>query len=110
MIYKLFRPAEWAELQANGETTGAPIDVADGYVHFSTAAQVQKTAELYFDGVAGLMLVAVEADALEDDLKWEPSRGGDLFPHLFRVLRMSDVAWANELPLTDGAHIFPDLA
>ncbi len=109
MIYKLFRPSEWEQMQSSGETTGAPIDVEDGYVHFSTAAQVEKTAELYFADVEGLMLLAVPSDPLGDALKWEPSRGGDLFPHLFRMFRMEDVAWTKELELVDGQHIFPEL-
>lgn len=109
MIYKLFRGAEWADLEAKGETPGAPIDVADGYVHFSTALQVKKTAELYFAGVEGLWLLAVDADTLGDALKWEASRGGDLFPHLYRPLRRADVVDAHELPLVDGAHVFPGL-
>lgn len=111
MIYKLFRPAEWAVLQQNGETTGAPIDVEDGYVHFSTAEQVAETAAKYFTGVDGLMLLAVPDAPLAADLKWEPSRGGALFPHLYRVLRMEDVAWSRELDLTDeGTPIIPPLS
>lgn len=110
LIYKLFRPAEWAELDRDGATRGAPIDITDGYVHFSTAAQVQETARRYFDGIADLVLLAVETDHLGDALKWEPSRGGDLFPHLYRDLRKSDVLWHRVLPIEDGHHVFPDLA
>jgi len=109
MIYKLFRPAEWSALERDGTTTGAPIDVADGYVHFSTAAQVAETARRYFADVEGLVLVAVEADPLGEALVWEPSRGGDLFPHLYREMRMTDVAWHKVLPLGAGGHSFPDL-
>ena len=110
MIYKLFRPAEWADLQARGSTPGAPIDVADGYVHFSTATQVAETAAKYFAGVQGLMLLTVDPGPLAADLKWEPSRGGALFPHLYRELRLSDVTEARELPLQGGTHAFPPLA
>lgn len=106
LIYKIFRADEWADLQAKGETTGAPIDVADGYVHFSGADTVAKTAALYFKDDDNLTLLAVEADSL-DDLKWEASRGGALFPHLFRKLRMDDVVWAKPLPIVDGLHQFP---
>ncbi|WP_300036729.1 DUF952 domain-containing protein [uncultured Roseobacter sp.] len=106
-IYKIFRESEWAQLRADGETTGAPVDVADGYVHFSTAKQAAETAARHFAGEDGLMLLGIEADRLGDDLKWEPSRGGQLFPHLYRVLRLSDVAWAQPLPLTGGQHVFP---
>ena len=107
VIYKIFRADEWALLRRAGETRGAPIDVADGYVHFSTAQQVAETAAKHFQGEDGLMLLAVETDRLEGDLKWEPSRGGQLFPHLYRLLQMSDIVWAQPLPLQDGAHVFP---
>ncbi len=107
MIYKIFRGPEWADLRKNGQTAGAPIDVTDGYVHFSTAEQAAETAAKYFAGLDDLFLVAVEADTLGDDLKWEPSRGGALFPHLYREMRLSDVHWAQPLPLSDGVHQFP---
>lgn len=109
LIYKIFRADEWAQLQAHGQTLGAPIDLADGFVHFSGAETVQTTAELYFANVEGLVLVAVEADSM-DGLKWEPSRGGQMFPHLYRALHMTDVVWARDLPLRDGVHQFGDLA
>ncbi len=108
LIYKIFRASEWAELQAKGVTDGAPIDVADGYVHFSDADTVRQTAALHFQGEADLVLLAVEADAL-DGLKWEESRGGTLFPHLYRQLHMSDVVWHKALPIVDNVHQFPDL-
>ncbi|WP_296425210.1 DUF952 domain-containing protein [Yoonia sp.] len=108
LIYKIFRASEWAELQAKGETSGAPIDIADGYVHFSTAANVAETAAKYFADEDGLVLLAVEADGLEP-LKWEPARAGVLFPHLYRTLRMADITWHVPLPRTDGVHQFPDL-
>lgn len=106
LIYKIFRAEEWHNLQAGGETRGAPIDLADGFVHFSTAAQAPETAARYFAGVDGLMLLAVEAEGC-DALKWEPSRGGALFPHLYRPLRLSDVRWAKPLPCAGAGHIFP---
>ena len=109
LIYKIFRADEWAALQADGETDGAPIDVTDGYVHFSTAETVAETAAKYFAGEEGLMLLAVETDGL-DHLEWEPARAGVLFPHLYRKLRMEDVLWSKPLPLVDGSHQFPDLA
>ena len=107
LIYKIFRADEWAALGRDGATTGAPIDVADGYVHLSTAAQVRETAAKHFAGEDGLMLIALEAEAAGDALKWEPSRGGALFPHLYRPLRSEDVVWAVPLPLDDGTHRFP---
>lgn len=107
LIFKIFRADEWAELRANGETAGAPIDVADGYVHFSTAEQAAETAAKHFTREENLFLLGLEADDLGDKLVWEPSRGGALFPHLYRELRMEDVAWAQPLPLVDGVHEFP---
>lgn len=109
LIYKIFRADEWAQLQGDGETLGAPIDLADGFVHFSGAETVQTTAALYFKDVDGLVLVAVEADGM-DALKWEPSRGDQLFPHLYRAMRMTDVVWSRPLPLKDGVHQFGELS
>lgn len=106
-IYKIFQGSEWAELDTKGETLGAPIDLADGYIHFSTANQAAETAAKYFSGVDGLMLVAFETDQLGDAVQWDPSRGGDLFPHLYRALLRSEVLWAKPLPFKNGAHVFP---
>jgi uncharacterized protein (DUF952 family) len=97
LIYKVFRAGEWAELEAAGETLGAPVDRADGYVHFSTAAQLGATLARHFAGESGLVLVAVEAEAAGAAVRWEPSRGGALFPHLHRPLRLADVVWARPL-------------
>lgn len=108
LIYKIFRADEWALLQAVGVTQGAPIDLADGYIHFSSATTVEKTAALYFADVEGLVLVAVEADGL-DALKWEASRGGELFPHLCRDLSLADVVWSRVLPIVNGEHQFGDI-
>jgi uncharacterized protein (DUF952 family) len=107
MIFKIFKADEWAELRKSGETAGAPIDVADGYVHFSTAQQAQETADKHFSGQENLFLLGVETDPLGNDLKWEVSRGDALFPHLYRHLKLSDVAWAQPLPLLNGTHDFP---
>ena len=107
LIFKIFRSDEWADLRANGETQGAPIDIADGYVHFSTAEQAQETADKHFGGVEDLFLLGVETDPLGDDLQWEISRGDALFPHLYRNLKLADVVWAQPLPLVDGRHEFP---
>lgn len=108
LIYKIFRADEWAEMRAKGETAGAPIDIADGYIHFSTAVTVAETAAKYFADEEGLVLLAVDADGLEP-LKWEPARGDVLFPHLYRKLRMDDIRWHAPLPLVDGNHQFPPL-
>lgn len=108
LIYKIFRAPEWAELQAKGATTGAPVDIADGFVHFSTAEQAAETAAKHFAGEDGLEILALDPDTLGDALKWEPSRGGALFPHLYRALSLSDIAWHMPLPLVDGVHQFPE--
>jgi uncharacterized protein (DUF952 family) len=109
MIYKILRSPEWDLLDQTGETAGAPVDVADGFIHFSTAAQAAETASKHFAGAQGLLLAALDADALAPDLKWEPSRGGALFPHLYRKLRRTDIVWVSPLPLGDAGHVFPDL-
>lgn len=109
LIYKIFRADEWAALQRDEATAGAPVDLADGYIHFSTAETVAETVAKYFSGETGLVLLAVEADGL-DPLKWEPARGGMLFPHLYRDLTLADVVWVRDLPLSGGAHILPELA
>lgn len=106
LIYKIFRVPEWADLQAKGHTAGAPIDLEDGYIHFSGADTVHKTAALYFADAQDLILVAVEADSLIG-LTWEESRGGTLFPHLYRDLTLEDVIWHKPLPIVDGVHQFP---
>ena len=97
LIYKVFRADEWAELDRAGETLGAPVDRADGFVHFSTAAQLPGTLAKHFAGETGLLLLAVETDAAGRALRWEPSRGGALFPHLYRPLTLADVVWARRL-------------
>lgn len=108
LIYKIFRAHEWAELAETGATRGAPVDLADGYIHFSTAATVAETAAKHFAGAEGLVLVACAADPMGEALRWEPSRGGALFPHLYREMRFDDVAWSAPLPLQDGLHQFPE--
>jgi uncharacterized protein (DUF952 family) len=108
LIYKIFRADEWAALQAQGETLGAPIDLSDGFVHFSTAEQAGETAAKHFTGAEGLILLALDSEAMGEALKWEVSRGDSLFPHLYRALRLDEVVWAKPLPLIDGQHQFPD--
>lgn len=108
LIYKIFRAAEWAEFQADGVTHGAPIDLSDGFIHFSTAEQAAETAAKHFAGADGLILLALDADKLGDTLVWEPSRGGALFPHLYRAMTLDDVLWSEPLPLENGQHRFPE--
>lgn len=107
MIYKVFRLQEWADLTKDGTTKGAPIDLSDGYIHFSTAAQLAETLAKHFAGVTPLMLAGVEDGAVGDDLRWEPSRGGALFPHLYRELTTHDIAIEAEIALENGVHILP---
>jgi uncharacterized protein (DUF952 family) len=109
-IYKLCSTALWREAEQAGVFTGSSIDRADGYIHFSTAAQVAETAALYFRGEADLMLVAVDGTRLGPELRYEASRGGALFPHLYAALPLTAVVWARPLPVgADGLHRFPDL-
>ncbi|WP_095198296.1 DUF952 domain-containing protein [Mesorhizobium carmichaelinearum] len=109
-IYKITPQAPWREAEASGRFTGAPIDVADGFIHFSTAAQVRETAAKHFSGQVDLLLVAIDAASLGDALKYEVSRGGALFPHFYGVLELKAVKWVRPLPLgADGAHQFPPL-
>ena len=107
-IYKVVPAALWREAQGEGVFRGAPVDIADGFIHFSTAAQVEETAAKHFAGQNDLLLVIVDAARLGTALKWEPSRGGALFPHLYGDLSLSDVALVEPLPLApDGRHKFP---
>lgn len=108
LIYKICPRTLWREAEAAGRFTGAPIDRQDGFIHFSTAAQVAETAARHFAGQDDLLLVAVEADALGDALRYEPSRGGDLFPHLFGTLSLEAVRSVDPLRLgAGGRHVFP---
>ena len=109
LIYKIATADQWREAQAAGRFTGAPVDIADGFIHFSTAATVVETAAKHFAGQDGLVLAALEADALGEKLKWEVSRGGALFPHLYRILELRETLWAKPLPLRNGAHDFSGL-
>lgn len=108
LIFKIFRRSEWDAFRAAGETLGAPVDLADGYIHFSTAGQVPETAAKHFAEESDLVLVAFDPDTLGPALKWEPSRGGALFPHLYRALKLSEVVWDKSLPLGATGHIFPE--
>lgn len=111
LIYKIFRAPEWAQLQTDGQTLGAPIDLADGFIHFSTAAQAAETAAKHFAGQDDLWLAAIDTAPIADDVVWEKSRGGQDFPHLYRALQLDEVLWCKPLPLAEGVHQFPsDLA
>lgn len=102
LIYKLLPASEWRAAQAGGVFMGSGIDLADGYIHFSTGGQAQETARRYFAGVPDLMLLTIESDDLGPGLKWEPSRGGDLFPHLYGDLALDKVLEARAIALDDA--------
>jgi len=111
IIYKICPHALWREAQHTGEFGGAPLDRQDGFIHFSTAEQVGETAAKHFAGAQDIVLIAVDGGALEAVLKWEPSRGGQLFPHLYRSLPLGAVLWVKPLPLdAGGRHVIPDLS
>lgn len=108
LIFKIAPIALWRNAVECGEFIGAPVDLADGYIHFSTAEQLVETAARHFAGQDKLLLIAVESDGLGDALRWEPSRGGALFPHLYRALKVDEAAWTKPLPLDgNGKHVFP---
>lgn len=108
LIFKIFRRPEWDAFRSAGTTLGAPIDLSDGFIHFSTAAQVAQTAARHFAAESDLVLLALDASRFGPSLRWEPSRGNQLFPHLYRPLRLDDVLWDKSLPLGASGHIFPE--
>ena len=110
-IYKILRRADWAEALSARRYDGSPVDRLDGFIHFSTAPQVAGTAAKHFAGQAGLFLIAIDADALGGALKWESSRGGELFPHLYGDLDLGAVLDVFDLRArADGTHDIPELA
>jgi uncharacterized protein (DUF952 family) len=110
-IYKICTAALWNEAERTRVFDGAPVDLQDGYIHFSTGEQVTETARRYFAGLSDLVLIAVDADRLGPALRWERSRGGALFPHLYGPLQLDAVLWIKPLPLAaDGRHAFSELA
>ncbi len=109
-VYKICPEELWRKAEAAGAFDGMPVDHADGFIHFSLAQQVEETAARHFAGQHDLLLIAVDGDALGGSLRFEPSRGGEPFPHLYGPLPMSAVQWARPLPLgPDGRHVFPTL-
>ena len=111
LIYKISPEDLWREAERAGVFAGSAVDRADGFIHFSAAEQAAETAARHFAGQAGLLLIAVDAEALREGLRYEASRGGALFPHLYGALPLSAVRWVKPLPLgPDGRHIFPGLA
>jgi uncharacterized protein (DUF952 family) len=110
-IYKICERALWEAAEAGRLFAGSPADMRDGFVHFSTAAQLPGTAAKHFAGLSDLLLVAVDANALSPQLKWETSRGGELFPHLYAALPLAAVLWARPLAdEADGRRPLPELS
>jgi len=110
MIYKICGARAWSRAQDTGRYEGSAVDVQDGFIHFSAKDQLRGTADKHFAGRSDLFLVAVDEDSLGEVLKWEPSRGGALFPHLYSALDISLVAWIKPLSIDEfGKHIFPEL-
>lgn len=108
-IYKICTAGEWHAAEQAGAYSGSAVDHKDGFIHFSTREQMAETAAKHFAGQRDLVLVSVDADKLGDKLKWEPSRGGALFPHLYGPLSLSCVLRVDPLPLrADGRHAFPE--
>jgi uncharacterized protein (DUF952 family) len=109
-IYKISPASAWREAERQGVYRGSADDARDGFIHFSTAAQVTETARKHYAGQAGLFLIAVDADALGDALRWEPSRNDELFPHLYGELDLAAVTGVLDLPVrADGSHVIPEL-
>ena len=109
-VFHFCRQKDWENAIETGRYHGSELDQRDGFIHFSTAGQVRETAALHLEGIQDLGLLQIEADSLGDALKWEPSRGGILFPHLYGALHIDQVIAAFPLELDEaGQHIFPDL-
>jgi uncharacterized protein (DUF952 family) len=109
-IYKICERASWRTAEQAGTYRGSDADTRDGFIHFSTATQLAGTVEKYFARQSDLLIVAVDADALGSALKWERSRGGDLFPHLYAALPVAAVRWTRTLPdEADGRRRLPEL-
>ncbi|EGP09126.1 DUF952 domain-containing protein [Afipia clevelandensis] len=111
VIYKICSASAWREAERQGAFRGSADDKRDGFIHFSTASQLPGTVAKHFAGQSGLFLIAVDADALGDALRWEPSRGGELFPHLYGELDTGEVTAIHDLRMrSDGSHDIPELA
>ncbi len=109
-IYKICERAQWRAAEAAGQYRGSGLDERDGFIHFSTAVQLAETASKHFAKAADLVLVAVDASVLGAQLRWESSRGGELFPHLYATLPLRAVRWARPLPdEIDGRRPLPEL-
>jgi uncharacterized protein (DUF952 family) len=108
VLYKIMSRQEWETAQASGLYEGSEVDRRDGFIHLSAAHQVRATVQKHFSGKANLLLVSVAEEALNPNLKWEVSRGGDLFPHIYGIFPLSAVSEVIPLPLMNGIHQFPE--
>ena len=108
VLYKIMSRQDWEAAQANGLYEGSEVDRRDGFIHLSASHQVRATAQKHFSGKTDLLLISVGEEALGQSLKWEVSRGGDLFPHIHGALPLSAVNEVNPLPLVNGVHQFPE--
>ena len=111
LVFKIVDRASWEAVSGAASFGGSPLDARDGFIHLSSASQVRDTAARYFAGQPDLLLVAVDATSLGGALRWEPSRNGEPFPHVYGPLPRAAVRWVTELPLDDagGRHVFPTL-
>ena len=107
-LYKIMSRQEWETAQAQGIYEGSEVDRRDGFIHLSAAHQVRATAQKHFSGQADLVLVSVREESVGLGLKWEASRGGDLFPHIYGPLQLDAIGDAVPLPLVSGIHQFPE--
>jgi uncharacterized protein (DUF952 family) len=108
-VYKIMRASEWREASAAGRFEGSAVDRRDGFIHLSTAAQVEETARRHFAGQTDLVLLAFDAASLGEALRYEISRGGEPFPHLYGALPAAALRRADPLPWSDAGHAFPPL-
>ncbi len=108
LVYKILSRTVWNQALKDGVFRGAGIDIADGYIHLSDATQAEETARRYFVGQSDLVLVAFDPNDFADTLKWEASRGGALFPHVYGSIDPAWARWAKDLKLESGGHVFPE--
>ena len=109
IVYKIMSATELEQMQRDGVFCGSPADIADGFIHLSCGSQLAATLDRHYSGVDGLVLAAVDLSRLGDSVRWEPSRGGDLFPHLYGSLDPAIVLRIDALPLrSDGTHAIPE--
>ena len=107
LIFKILDASLWQIAYAKSVFDGAGIDLKDGYIHFSTRDQLRETARLHFSAQENLMLFAIDETTVAQKIRWEPSRGGKLFPHVYGTIALGDIIWAKPLPWNGTEHVFP---